>query len=72
MAGGTRLVLTQATYLGGVWVAIALGMPAGVSALLVGTQPLATALFAFTVGERASQQSSCGFRIVYWQQLTIP
>jgi drug/metabolite transporter (DMT)-like permease len=48
-------VLLQATYLGGVWVAIALGMPAGVSALLVGTQPLATALFAFTVGERATR-----------------
>ena len=48
-------VLLQATYLGGVWIAIALGMPAGVSALLVGTQPLATALFAFTVGERATR-----------------
>jgi drug/metabolite transporter (DMT)-like permease len=48
-------VLLQATYLGGVWVAIALGMPAGVSALLVGTQPLFTALFAFTVGERATR-----------------
>jgi drug/metabolite transporter (DMT)-like permease len=48
-------VLLQATYLGGVWIAIALGMPAGVSALLVGTQPLFTALFAFTVGERATR-----------------
>jgi drug/metabolite transporter (DMT)-like permease len=48
-------VLLQATYLGGVWVAIAFGMPAGVSALLVGTQPLFTALFAFTVGERATR-----------------
>jgi drug/metabolite transporter (DMT)-like permease len=48
-------VLLQATYLGGVWMAIALGMPAGVSALLVGTQPLFTALFAFTVGERATR-----------------
>jgi drug/metabolite transporter (DMT)-like permease len=48
-------VLLQAIYLGGVWVAIALGMPAGVSALLVGTQPLFTALFAFTVGERATR-----------------
>ena len=48
-------VLLQATYLGGVWVAIALGMPAGVSALLVGTQPLFTALLAFTVGERATR-----------------
>jgi drug/metabolite transporter (DMT)-like permease len=48
-------VLLQATYLGGVWMAIALGMPAGVSALLVGTQPLFTALFAFTIGERATR-----------------
>jgi drug/metabolite transporter (DMT)-like permease len=48
-------VLLQATYLGGVWVAIALGVPAGVSALLVGTQPLLTAFFGFTVGERATR-----------------
>lgn len=53
-------VLLQATYLGGVWVAIALGMPAGISALLVGTQPLFTALFAFTVGERASRWQWAG------------
>ena len=56
-------VLLQATYLGGVWVAIALGMPAGVSALLVGAQPLLTALLAFTVNERASR--------VQWIGLTI-
>lgn len=48
-------VLLQATYLAGVWMAIALGMPAGISALFVGAQPLLTALFAFTVGERASR-----------------
>ncbi|MBC8118717.1 MAG: DMT family transporter [Burkholderiaceae bacterium] len=48
-------VLLQATYLAGVWMAIALGMPAGISALLVGAQPLLTALFAFTVGERATR-----------------
>ncbi len=48
-------VLLQATYLGGVWAAIALGMPAAVSSLLVGTQPLLTALFSFTVGERVSR-----------------
>ncbi len=56
-------VLLQATYLGGVWIAIALGMPAGVSALLVGTQPLLTALFAFSVGERASGQQWSGLFI---------
>ncbi len=48
-------VLLQATYLGGVWVAIALGMPAGVSSLLVGTQPLLTAVFGATVGERVTR-----------------
>ncbi|MGB2818620.1 MAG: EamA family transporter [Burkholderiaceae bacterium] len=56
-------VLLQATYLGGVWVAIALGMPAGVSALLVGTQPLFTALFAFTVGERATRMQWIGLLV---------
>lgn len=48
-------VLLQATYLAGVWVAIAQGMPAGVSSLLVGAQPLLTALFAATVGERVTR-----------------
>ncbi len=53
-------VLLQATYLGGVWVAIALGMPAGIAALLVGAQPLLTALFAFTVSERATRLQWAG------------
>lgn len=56
-------VLLQATYLGGVWVAIALGMPAGVSALLVGAQPLLTAALAFTIGERASRSQWAGLII---------
>lgn len=56
-------VLLQATYLAGVWVAIALGMPAGISALLVGAQPLLTALFAFTVGERATRWQWAGLLI---------
>lgn len=56
-------LLLQATYLGGVWVAIAHGMPAGVSALLVGTQPLLTAALAFTVGERASRRQWIGLVI---------
>jgi drug/metabolite transporter (DMT)-like permease len=48
-------LLLQATYLGGVWAAIALGMPAAVSSLLVGTQPLLTALFGARVGERVTR-----------------
>ena len=56
-------LLLQATYLGGVWLAIALGMPAGVSALLVGSQPLLTALLAFTINERASRLQWVGLLI---------
>lgn len=71
-------VLLQATYLAGVWMAIALGMPAGISALLVGAQPLLTALFAFTVGERATRLQwiglivgFAGIALVLWDRLTL-
>lgn len=53
-------VLLQATYLGGVWWAIAAGVPAGASALIVGTQPLLTAFFAGAIGERASARQWIG------------
>lgn len=45
-------VLVQAGYLGGVWSAIELGMPAGLSALIVGLQPVLTAFAAPVLGER--------------------
>ncbi|WP_354684885.1 DMT family transporter [Cupriavidus necator] len=45
-------LLLQAGYLGGVWAAIKLGMSAGVSALIVGMQPILTALIASRLGER--------------------
>jgi drug/metabolite transporter (DMT)-like permease len=44
-------MLVQAGYLGGVWTAIELGMPAGLSALIVGLQPVLTAFAAPLVGE---------------------
>jgi drug/metabolite transporter (DMT)-like permease len=44
-------VLMQAGYLGGVWCAIKLGMPAGLSALIVGMQPIMTAFAAPLIGE---------------------
>lgn len=44
-------VLVQAGYLSGVWCAIKLGMPAGLSALIVGLQPLLTGFAAVLVGE---------------------
>ena len=56
-------VLLQATYLGGVWWAIAEGMPAGASALIVGLQPLLTAFLAGAVGERASARQWVGLML---------
>ena len=53
-------LLLQALYLGGVWFAVARGVPAGVSALIVGAQPLATAALAFTVGERVVLRQGIG------------
>ncbi len=44
-------ILIQAGYLAGVWCAIKLGMPAGLSALIVGLQPILTAFAAPMVGE---------------------
>lgn len=45
-------VLVQAGYLSGVWCAIKFGMPAGLSALIVGLQPLLTGFAAGFVGEK--------------------
>jgi drug/metabolite transporter (DMT)-like permease len=56
-------VLLQATYLGGVWWAIAEGMPAAASALIVGTQPLLTAVLAGAVGERATVRQWTGLAL---------
>jgi drug/metabolite transporter (DMT)-like permease len=44
-------LLMQGGYLAGVWCAIKLGMPAGLSALIVGMQPILTAAAAPLVGE---------------------
>ncbi|MDC8759402.1 DMT family transporter [Janthinobacterium fluminis] len=44
-------LLLQAGYLSGIWCAIKLGMPAGLSALIVGMQPILTACAAPLIGE---------------------
>ncbi|HXE37674.1 MAG TPA: DMT family transporter [Azonexus sp.] len=52
---GVSGVLVHAIYLGGVFVAIKHGLPAGVTALVVGMQPLLTALGAgWLLGEKVS------------------
>lgn len=50
----------QTGYLGGVWAAVKLGMPAGMSALIVGMQPILTALISARLGERISMRQWLG------------
>ncbi|WP_091872524.1 DMT family transporter [Massilia yuzhufengensis] len=54
-------LLLQAGYLGGVWAAIKLGMPAGLTALIVGMQPILTAALAPLIGERVRPRQWLGF-----------
>ncbi|HEY5799518.1 MAG TPA: DMT family transporter [Burkholderiaceae bacterium] len=53
-------ILLHAGYLGGVWSAIKLGMPAGISALIVGMQPLLTAFSAPLIGEAVTRRQWLG------------
>ena len=54
-------VMLQGGYLIGVWWAIKLGMPAGLTALIVGMQPVLTAMAAPLVGERLRPRQWLGF-----------
>jgi drug/metabolite transporter (DMT)-like permease len=57
-------ILLHGFYLGGVFWAVKHGLPAGISALVVGLQPLATALLAGTLlGERVSPRRWAGIGI---------
>lgn len=53
-------VLLQAGYLVGVWCAIKQGMPAGLSALIVGMQPILTAFAAPLIGEKVRPRQWLG------------
>ena len=53
-------ILIQAGYLGGVWCAIKLGMPAGLAALIVNTQPILTAVLSRAVGEQVNRRQWLG------------
>ncbi len=64
--------LIHAGYLGGVFVAISLGMPAGVAALIVGLQPILTALASgHMVDERASRRQWIGLGLGFLGVLTV-
>ncbi len=57
-------VLMHALYLGGVWWAIAHGVPAGLSAVIAALQPLMTAALApLVVGERIGGRRAAGFLV---------
>ena len=53
----------QAIYLGGVWVAVKDGMPAGLAALIVNLQPVLTAVAGGLVGERVRPQQWLGLAL---------
>lgn len=53
-------VLMHAGYLGGVWAAVKLGMGAGVSALIVGLQPVLTAVLVALMGQLVTGRQWAG------------
>lgn len=73
---GVTGVFMHAGYLGGVWAAVKLGMGAGLVALLVGLQPVLTAVWvASRGGQVAARQwlglalGFAGLALVVWQKL---
>ncbi|NPC56641.1 DMT family transporter [Caenimonas soli] len=71
-------ILMHAGYLGGVWAAVKLGMGAGLVALLVGLQPVLTAVWVSSRGGAVSPRQWAGLALgfgglalVVWQKLGI-
>lgn len=71
-------MLIQAGYLGGVWSAVKLGMGAGLTALLVGLQPVLTAYWISSRGGSVSARQwsglalgFAGLALVVWEKLGI-
>ncbi len=69
-------VLMHAGYLGGVWAAVKLGMGAGLVALLVGLQPVLTAVWVSQRGDQVSSKQwgglalgFAGLALVVWEKL---
>jgi drug/metabolite transporter (DMT)-like permease len=73
-------VLMHAGYLGGVWAAVKLGLGAGLAALVVGLQPLLTALWVSASGQEARVSAVrwlglalglAGLVLVVWHKLGV-
>lgn len=56
-------VLMHAVYLGGVWAAVKLGMGSGLSSLIVGLQPVLTALWLSSTGGRVTARQWSGLAL---------
>lgn len=56
-------VLMHGVYLGGVWTAVKLGMDAGLISLLVALQPVLTAIWLFSRGNRGSTDQWAGLSL---------
>jgi len=71
-------IFMHAGYLGGVWAAVKAGMGAGLAALLVGLQPVLTAIWVSTQGGRVGSRQWAGLALglaglllVVWQKLGL-
>lgn len=56
-------LLLQFAYLSGIWEAVKHGMPAGLAALIVGLQPILTAIFAAGISEKVSSRQWVGLAL---------
>lgn len=56
-------ILMHAVYLGGVWIAVKWGMGAGLSSLIVGFQPILTALFVAWKGQSITKRQWLGLAV---------
>ena len=71
-------ILMHAGYLGGVWAAVKMGMSAGLAALLVGLQPVLTAVWVSSRGGAVAARQWAGLALgfgglalVVWQKLGV-
>ena len=64
-------VLMHAGYLGGVWMAVKAGMGSGLTALIVGLQPVLTALWVSWIPSRAAGQGSAKVTPRQWLGLAL-
>jgi drug/metabolite transporter (DMT)-like permease len=64
-------LLMQAGYLGGVWSAVKAGIGAGTVALLVGLQPVLTALWVTATASRRSGEAAAAVSVRQWLGLLL-